>query len=353
MAGDDSLLVKIAVFGITMSIISTCLLTVLITSNGDYAYDEIAEYRDDLVSFSGESMINSTPWVLTHVYTPWASEQGIEGHIDADGWLYGSDITTYDDIGESADIHLDANQKSSVLLTTGDPKEYQYVTGKEWWAGGNDFGFVLWNPDLTFGMSDGNTYATGTANSWNYTGYRYTFDPTLPFSTGTSTRDGTLSLVWYSFSGSEGLSGGLDVYGDRVRLASYAATDIIGAYNSSSGYASAYDFDFDGTHLTLLVKFDQDYINAGGTLMDAWTTGHWSMAISTVSAGNFYDIENSNSFVNTAGSLIDTFIQIYTFSMPSIDNYWMDIIMWLLVGLPMTIAMLCVTLRLISSIKVI
>ena len=74
------------------------------------------------------------------------------------------------------------------------------------------------------------------------------------------------------------------------------------------------------------------------------------MAISSVSAGNFYDIEGSASFANTTGSIINTFIQIYTFSTPNIDNEWAQLIIWLLVGLPMTIAMLCVSMRIVSSV---
>lgn len=66
--GDDGILVKIAIFGFAMSLIATALFTVLlIDTGGDYSYDEINAYRDELISFSGDSMINETPWVLSHV----------------------------------------------------------------------------------------------------------------------------------------------------------------------------------------------------------------------------------------------------------------------------------------------
>ena len=74
------------------------------------------------------------------------------------------------------------------------------------------------------------------------------------------------------------------------------------------------------------------------------------MAISSASAGNFFDVENSNSFTNTAGSMIDTFIQIYTFSYPEFKEPWVNVILWILVGLPMTMAMLLVTMRLVGGI---
>lgn len=76
------------------------------------------------------------------------------------------------------------------------------------------------------------------------------------------------------------------------------------------------------------------------------------MAISSLSAGNFYDIEESNSFASTAGSMISTFVDIYTFDLPNVENGWAKTIMWLLVGLPMTVAMLCVTMRIVSSVRI-
>lgn len=50
--------------------------------------------------------------------------------------------------------------------------------------------------------------------------------------------------------------------------------------------------------------------------------------------------------------MIKTFIQIYTLSLPSIHNQWMDVILWLLVGLPMTLALALVTLKIMNSVKI-
>ena len=187
-------------------------------------------------------------------------------------------------------------------------------------------------------------------------------DPTLPFAVNPNTpsaRDGSLSLVWYSFNGQEGLSGGLDIYGgrsgssgDMIRLASYSAMDIIADYNEDSSYATVYDFDFEGTHLNLSIRFDANVIENGTPLMQAWTEGSWSFAISSISAGNFLDIDNSTSYTDTMGSMLDTYIKIFTFSLPNFDNEWAAMILWLMVGLPMTIALLCVTMRMMNAIKI-
>lgn len=357
--GNDQLLMRVAVVGITFSIICTLGLTLMFNYSGDYDYDEISAYRGDLIAFSGESMINETPWVLTHVYTPYYMLTGnpsdIEDHIDEDGWLYGNEITDYPYLNKSANIRLDPDitKKSSVPLTVSDQHPvFDFQDGFKWWAD-NPLDFIT-RPIGEFFGNDPYNYRSQVTSVWNFSGVRYVFDPTLPFAASdgdnVSSRDGSLSLVWYSFNNLEGLSGGLQIYNGAVLLASYAASDIIADYKTTSAYATVYDFTFEGVTLHLSIRFDPEYVE-DLSLSDCWTRGYWSMAISSTSAGNFLDVKNSASFANTAGSMVDTFIDIYTWNMPQINNVWAMTVIWLMVGLPMTIAMLCVTLRLISSVR--
>lgn len=361
--GDDGLLVKIAIVGFAMSLVCTAGFAILLQNNGDYTYDEIQEGREQLISFSGQSMINQTPWKLTHVYTPW--HEGLETKVDTDGWLYGEEISAQElePYGPMtfANIKLDPNQKSSIPLDYSDVT-YTGQTGWKWYApGSGTVASKLLTPFYVAytafgGQSDPRVYGDINTHSWNYTGYRYVFDPTLPFANegeeGTSTVDGSLSIVWYNYNNQEGLSGGLIIYGGDILLANYSATDIIADYNTTSGYATVYDFDFGGTVLTLSIRFDQNAIEDGMNLMEAWTLGKWSMAISSPSAGSFFDIDGSSSFTVTAGNMIDTFIKIYTLQVPSFQNQWANVILWILVGLPMTLAMLCITLKLINGFRV-
>lgn len=363
--GNDQILIKVAVFGVTFSIIATLALAVLALDGGDYDYETIQGYRDDLIEFSGESMINQNPWVLTHVYTPWQISDGVDStHLDADHWLYGEEITSDDysgGLGESADIRLDAEHKSSVPITVGrDTYQYEYVDGYKWWSNPDNPFSIITRPIGEFFGGDIYTYDSLTATTFSFTGWRYVFDPTLPFAVdsngdrtnATSSKDGSLSIVWYNYNDQEGISGGLQIYGGDVLLSTYSASDIVAGYNNTSTYATTYDFNFNGVMLTLSIRFDADVLANGMPLMQAFSAGHWTMAISSVSAGNFYDVQESATFASTAGSMIDTFVDIYTFNLPNIENGWAKTVMWMLVGLPMTLAMLCVTLRLVSAIKV-
>ena len=370
--GDAKVLIKLAIFCIAMSMISTVLVTVYVSGSSDYDYDTISMYRSQLADFSGGQLVNDNPWVLSACYTPFTpgtvADSDIPNHIEDDngqsiGWLFGDSIA-YSYIGEVARIKLDPNQKSNQLLTVGDTTNYEYQNGKEIWAGGNEYGIDLsgWGRDIisffgnTPGEDYGVTYASGQANNWNYTGYRYVFDPVLPFNDQGSSKDGRLSLVWYQIPGDTGLSGALEVYGadksgNQIKLGSISASEIIQAFRSTVGYVQVFDFDFEGTHLNLTIQFDPTVYNSYSTLQAAWDAGAWSMAISSASAGNFFDVDNSNAFNATAGSMLDTFIDIYTFEYPHFqNNSWAEFILWILIGLPMTLALLFITKALVGGV---
>lgn len=377
--GDDNQLMKVAVFCIAFSIISTVLASMYILGSGDYDYDTLSGYRNDLAEFSGGQLVNDTPWVLTAVYTPFTPgtipDSEITNHIEYDngrttGWLYGEKITDYPGINEAVDIKLDPDKKSNQLLTVGNPYSWEYRGEKEWWAGNNQWGIDISGiGDVgrnIYGFFTGQdpdeidpyyryTTETGTANNWNYTGYRYVFDPTLPLSSGGDTVDGRLSLVWYDIRTDTGLSGALEIYTDRnheqVLLGRISSTEILSAFQTTSGYASVFDFKFEDTTLNLVIRFLPTVYNSYSSLKDAWDDGAWSMSISSPSAGNFFDVENSNAFNITAGSAFETFIDIFTFKTPEFtDDPWVSVILWLMCGLPMTLGMLCVTMRLIGGV---
>ena len=376
--GDAHTLVVIAIFCIAMSVMTTCLFAAFGNGTGDYDYDTINAYRADLIEFSGGQLTNDNPWVLSAVYTPFTPgtipDSDIPNHIENDhgrsaGWLFGTNVTTYPYIGQSANIKLDHNQMSNQLLRQGADVNYEYKNGKSWWNGGNDLGIIVLDADVVknfaakyswtglFNISSDYGYETvsGSANNWNYTGYRYVFDPVLPFNDQASSKDGRLSIVWYKIENDSGLSGALEIYGSKnnevIKYAEVHTSDIINSFLSTAGYVHVYDFDFEGTHLNLTIRFDPTVYDTYPTLQQAWEAGAWSMAISSASAGNFFDVETSNAFDVTAGSMLETFVQIYTFDYPHFENdSWMEFIMWMLVGLPATMGMLLITMRLVGGV---
>lgn len=372
--GDAHTLAVIAIFCIAMSVMTTCLVTVFVSGSSDYDYDTINAYRSELVTFSGGQLVDDNPWVLSAVYTPFTPgtipDSDIPNHIENDngqssGWLFGENVTTYPYIGEVANIKLDHDQMSNQLLRQGENVSYEYRNGRSWWNGGNDAGVTILNPDVVrwfssvTGIGDvdenyGYEVSSGTVNNWNYTGYRYVFDPVLPFNDQASAKDGRLSIVWYTIENDSGISGALEIYGSKnnevIKYSEISSKDIVNTFLSTAGYVQVFDFNFSGTHLNLTIRFDPTVYNSYSTLQQAWDAGAWSMAVSSASAGNFFDVETSNSFNATAGSMLDTFIQIYTFDYPHFEESWVEFVMWMLVGLPATLGMLFVTIRLVGGV---
>lgn len=368
--GGDGLLIGIAVFCTVMSLVSTMLITALLPSLAiGYSFDDVQSAREEVVSFTGDTMTNVTPWELVSVYTPY--EVGSSYNVDQDGFLYGSSIA-YPEIGKHADIKLDPDHKSNTTLDTGKTdvttterkvKDIYTKTGTWGWAamfgqqklsefvdGLDNFieDTTGYDPDLQYNYIDYITKEyTVTYQTWQYTGYRYLFDPMLPIDYSgqnqekTSAVDGSLSIVWYMNALGEGLSGGLVVYDkDQVIISNYAASDIIADYDSTSAHSTKYNFVFEGIQLQLNIRFDSEVLNEAIPLEQAWTEGKWSMAITSPSAGNFLDLKNSTSFTSSLGSMVDTFVDIYTFDVPAVDNWLYELLLWLLVVFPAELALL-------------
>jgi len=334
-------MMKVAIFCTIMSLVVTFGTALLLPTNTEYNWDEVQQARQDVISFTGDTMINTTPWKLTGVYTPWVIGSSTY-NVTSEGFLYGEDVTSnYEYAGLTTNIKLDTRNKSSIPLVYGTTTGTVEKVNNEWWAKiaplaaiGVLFGF---NPTYV-------TYEDADFSVWNYTGYRYEFDPMLPFKYGDdaqqSSVDGKLSIVWYSNKQIDGISGGLVIYGnDNVLLANIEAADIISSYNTLSAYSSRYRFDFMGTDIYLNIRFDPTVVNSSMDLQEAWDNGDWSLAITSPSAGTFLDVKNSTSFTSTLGNIVTTFKDIFTFNLPNLDGYW-NVVLWILVSFPAELAFL-------------
>lgn len=348
--GGDGKLMVIAITCTVLSLMITTGVALLLPTTNDYSLDEVQKAREEVASFTGDTMISNTPWQLSGVYTPWILGSD-DYNLTEEGYLYGRAMTQstdptapdyYSEIGKTTSIKLDVNNQSSIPLAYGQTTGEITTMTKKWWASIGPIGWIA----EQFGRDD--LYNIGTESRtmsvWNYTGYRYEFDPMLPFKYGedaeASAVDGKLSIVWYHNKQADGISGGLVIYGrENVLLAQIEAADIIASYNSMSAYSTRYRFDFMGTDIYLQIRFDPNVVNTSMGLQEAWNNGDWTMAITSPSAGTFLDVKDSTSFTGTLGNIVTTFKEIFTFNLPNIDGYW-NIILWMLVSFPAELAFL-------------
>lgn len=350
--GDDRLQVGMAVFAIVISLMVTMMIPVVAPSyEQSYSYEDVYNQKAAVQAFTGESMTNQSPWVLQGVYTPYI--EGLPYGVSEEGWLYGTAITDksgYQYIGETSGIKLDPDQKSNVPLIQ-EASEQSVVTDRMKWYYKTPFSdspnfFFMFSTLLGFKPQ---LYEVETKNfpTWSYSGYRYEFDPMLMINTQGDEQkiitadDAKLSIVWYETYGQEGISGGLVLYSQKTRgiVANYTANEIIANYNVNSSFSSKYLMDFDGTKIYLHVKFDTDVLTGDVNLSQAWTDGRWSLAFTATSAGSLMDIKNSNNLSTSIGNILETYIDIFTFSLPEAPAPW-SMILWVICILPVEVVVM-------------
>lgn len=366
--GDDSTQIRVIVFSVVVALVISMMVPILApTHDTGVDADTLAAERLAVQGFTGESMVNQTPWRLTGVYTPYIT--GTEPSIDPDsGWIYGEQVqysytgytgtTTADpETGSTESIYLDPSRKSDTPLAQGSDVSTTVTSSEVKWyykswlndSGGDGLNFIY---DVVNFFTPTDPYihrnTVYTAPTWDYSGYRYTFSPmlTIPAVTGgTESKvvetDAQLSVVWYNTYNQQGISGGLILYNDKTKgiVANYTADEIIESYNPESAYSSKYVMNFDGTKINLNVRFDPDVLTSSVDLAQAWDQGRWSLAFTAESAGSFLDLQNSTSFTASLGSIVDTYIDIVTFEVPNVPGLW-SVVLWIICILPLELVVL-------------
>lgn len=367
--GDDRLQVELAVFGIVISLMVSALIPVVLAGGSSptgYAIEDIFAERQSVQLYTGETMINQAPWKLTHVYTPYV--MGGEYNLTEEGWLYGTELTrTVDEeeepyyevngenqIGKTSGVRLDPEHKSDTPLFETQEITIQLESRFEDSGIWRPITEAIFNAIFDFleplNVLDRDDWVWKEVPkiypSWSFTGYRYEFDPMLRINTtdGVDKKavdDAKISVVWYNLSGQEGISAGLVLYNSKTDgiVANYTAQEIVAAYNPYGENASKFRLDFDGVPVNLFIKFDSDVSINNIDRLQAFTDGRWSMALTAASADAFMDLANSTSFTASLGSMLQTYIDIFTLSVPNLDAGW-NLVLWIVCVLPMGLAMI-------------
>lgn len=358
-SGDDSLQLKMFVWGFVLSIAISVLLPVMYPAapSTGYTIEEIYAERQALETYTGESMVNQAPFVLTHVYTPYVA--GDEYKTTADGWLYGDELTdgegqpyfvpttaTGNQIGMTKGIRLEPTAKSDVPLFQSDYKASIQTKALKWYYTAADGQLNTLGGIVQFFGGDVYETSTQTLPAWNFSGYRYEFDPMLRLNTTDgadlkAVSDATLSIVWYDLDGAEGISGGLVLYNNITNgiVANFTAAEIIANYQATAATATSYSLDFEGTKVHMFIQMDPDVKITGMDLETAWTEGRWTLAFTCASADAYLDITNSNSFAGSVGNILTTYTQLMTFNLPNISAEY-NLVLWAICVGPMAMAIL-------------
>ena len=285
---------------------------------------------DDYYSFTGvtEGHTKEAVWVLTGIYTPY--QGGDYGYTD-DGWLYGSRIqyNTPEQYGQGSPQNFTVYRDDQGIYRywmdtadydkdkgTGHHGTYRYATEED--VEEDDdlvVGQIIKNGEIgdlythiVFDRSQksnifftssgkhgegGEAYTVGSKYFYyEYTGYRYAFQPTSDnytvdadgnkiAITATTT---SLSLIWYEYYTQSGISGQLILSGSDSGVAYINGDQIVRAFDSTTNTARfAMTFN-GGVEMGIYVKIDPYATTTlGKTVKQAYDEGYWSIMVTSLS----------------------------------------------------------------------
>lgn len=308
---ESSFSFKSIMFALAIALLMPIMVNIFAAPSTSLNTDEaLAGYYD----FTGSTPSQESIWVLTGIYTAFGDDgQGGTdtakfGHTD-DGWLYGSSIKRYT------------------------PSQYNNSTRQYTVLKGDDGVFRYWTPEVQEGEAGYDTYVKiknkeipvteygdhyygdlysdvtmdleqqsyifftqDTKNTkgeyfyYDYSGYRYAFQPTANYRTINSDGENvevvantsSLSLIWYNYYTSTGISGQLIISSQDKGVAYLTASEIIQAFNSTTSTAK-FQMNFSGIPMNVYVRLDASYLTQH-TVEEAYNNGYWSLMVTSDSA---------------------------------------------------------------------
>lgn len=283
------------------------------TTNNEYLEQLNKGYAD----LTGSAPVSESVWGLRGIYTPYTG--GAYGYT-ADGWLYGTKIYEYSPSQYSAGPT--AYTVTSREVADGQASElpvYEYSSvpqNRTDLAVGDMYTSVAFDvnkkSDIFF-TSSGKT-EIGDNYYYEYSGYRYSFAPlqdiygmdnngdAVPIVANTS----SLSLIWYDYYGSSGISGQLIITGSDSGVSYVTANDIIQAFDGTTNTAR-FEMQFNGISCNLYVKMDSYYLAGGMSIADCYNAGYWSVMVTSLSTtvSSYTGTDYSFNIYNVFETLID------------------------------------------------
>lgn len=312
------------------------------------------DLMEDYYEFTGASRgkTEESVWVLTGVYTPY---EGNNYGYTEDGWIYGSRVsylrpTQYEDTNREFDVVRD--EKNGVYRYASDSADYSpdvsqttidgstvttnAATGH---AKGDMYTSVVFDTeyksDIFFSTSlkynqNGERYDNNSSNGkepfyYEFTGYRYAFQPLADQYTvdadgnkmEVTATTSSLSLIWFAYYRSDGLSGQLVISGNDSGVSYLTSDQIIRAFDSTTSTAR-FDMTFNGgVQMGIYIKIDPYELANGRSVEDCYNLGYWSVMVTSLSTS--VDAYTGTDFTLNIFNIFDTIIKLMTFDYSALN----------------------------------
>lgn len=333
--GGQDFVYKTLIFAMVISIVFPSAFAIFGLYEDDPWSDVQDTLNEDYFNMTGMSATNRSVWALTGIYTPY--DGGINYAYTADGWLYGSKIVNYspsqypDRINSGTGTIANPEYYS---VTNNNRGIYEYVTAPSSQSNINA-GDIYTQVSFDVSQKSSKLFTTsgktesGTGFYYEYTGYRYAFQPLSDYYTSQSSTnsDGTvitssettkviatttsLSLVWYKSPINEALAGQLVLSGSDNGVNYITLNQLMARFNNTNS-TSTFNMVFNGITMDLTIKINPYYLARGESIADAWELGHWSIMVSSQSMGDTGQFQSSNFDLS---KLVDTIKSLLFFDM--------------------------------------
>ena len=352
---DTAFVVKTIIFALLLMILVPLFFSLFVpqVDNGeDTRYqDQISQLESEYYLATGRTVTATTEtWALTGIYEPF---YGSSYGITDDGWIFGARVTNYSPYQYSTDPdRLDVNFRYSVQYRDGlyyytsvDEKDKSHSVGDMYTAVAMDNAHTS---DIFFTPSGKTTTEKGYY--YEYSGYRYAFQPLRPYHTyvgGVDTEvepnSTSLSLIWYQYSSLNGIAGQLTISGSDTGLSYLSSADILREFNQST-YSSTFDLTFNNVAMHLTIRLDPIRIAEGKSVETCYNQGWWSVIVS--SDAIVTSSLNDASYEFNPNNVFDTLIKLLTFRIA--EDYdiegWQGTVASLLVTMPLYASLLALAL---------
>ena len=343
---DTGFVVKTIIFALLLMFLVPLFFSLFIpqVDNGEdtkYA-EQIQQLENEYYLSTGRTVTATTEtWALTGIYEPfYGSSYGITG----DGWIYGARVTNYtpeqyttNQSVSGPNFRYEVEYRDGLYYyTVVDSKDLSHKVGDLYTAVAMDNAHIS---DVFFTPSGKTT--TDKGYYYDYSGYRYAFQPLRPYHTyigGVDTEvepnSTSLSLIWYQYSSMNGIAGQLTISGSDTGLSYLSSTDILREFNQST-YSSTFDLTFNNVAMHLTIRLDPIRIAEGKSVETCYNEGWWSVVVS--SDAIVTSSLNDASYDFNPNNVFDTLIKLLTFRIA--EDYdiegWQGIIASLLVTMPL------------------
>lgn len=299
--------------------------------DGDLS-SELDTLSEGYYSMTGTKAASEEIWGLTGIYSPYGMDtQGntsTQWGTTPDGWVYGErknsySPSQYENLNggkESYTVQYDPDkglyyytQKgsdlTSIVTATGDPVDPE--TGTLYTAVSMD---IDHKSNQFFTPGSRVTDENGTY--YNFSGWRYVWQPLRDYEApgvSVSRTTTSLSIVWYDYYGTSGLSGQLMLSGSDSGVSYLTTQEIVNAFDSAS-FTSKFTMIFNGIDMNVYIKINPWAVQFGGmSVADAFSNGYWSLMITSPAVTS-----DSSGFTISAFSpdrVLEIVIGLLTFSM--------------------------------------